>query len=257
MNERDTRAWAAKLVEARDDRRTIAPITDSVPLTMLEAYAIQRVVTQTALDRGQRIVGWKLGYTSQAMREQMGVREPNFGPLTDAMRLSSGDAVSPRLSQPRVEPEIALRFREAVAAGTTVAGVLAAAECALACLEVVNSVYTGYRFTIADNTADQSSAAQVVVGPSLPSLEHLDRVRVRLEHSDGTALEATGAAASGHPALGVVWLAEQLAASGRRIEPGQIVITGGLTKALPLGPGDRVSARFDDAIVVTVRRESA
>lgn len=254
MDDGQKQAWARELVAARDERRTIDPISDRVPLSMSEAYAIQLLVTQAALDRGQRIVGWKLGYTSQAMREQMGVDEPNFGPLTDAMVLASGDAVSPVLSQPRVEPEIALRFGRPVGAGATVDGVLEAVDEAIACLEVVNSVYTGYRFTIADNTADQSSAAQVVLGPALPAKDGLDLVQVRLEHSDGTTADATGAAASGHPAAGVVWLLDQLGARGRRIEAGDVVITGGLTKALPLGPGETISATFDNRTTVVVHR---
>lgn len=254
MNEIEARDWARRLIAARDERRTVAPISDEIPLTMEDAYAIQRHVTQAALERGQHIVGWKLGYTSLAMRQQMGVDEPNFGPLTDAMMLASGDAVSPALSQPRVEPEIALRFARPVAAGATIDDVLAAAEAAHACLEVVNSVYTGYRFKIADNTADQSSAAQVVLGPGLPSLQGLAEVPVRLEHSDGTSAEATGAAASGHPAAGVVWLAEQLGVRGRRIESGDVVITGGLTRALALEPGDVIRAVFGGAIEVSVRR---
>jgi len=254
MNDAEVKRWAERLVAARDERRTIDPISDTLPLTMAEAYAIQGHVTRARLDRGQRIVGWKLGYTSLAMREQMGVAEPNFGPLTDAMILGSGDTVDPALTQPRVEPEIAIRFARPVDPGATLADVLAAADAALACLEVVNSIYTGYRFKIADNTADQSSAAQVVLGPPLPSLDGLDRVRVRLEHVDGTSMEATGAAASGHPAAGVVWLAEQLGARGRRIEAGDVVITGGLTRALSLAPGESICGVFDDTLTVMVRR---
>lgn len=255
MDEDEARAWARRLVAARDERRTIAPISGETALTMTDAYAIQRHVTQAALDRGQRIVGWKLGYTSRAMREQMGVAEPNFGPLTDAMMLRSGEAVSPALSQPRVEPEIALRFARPVAAGASIEDVLDAASEALSCLEVVNSVYVDYRFTIADNTADQSSAAQVVLGAPLASLAALDTVHVRMEHSDGTSAEATGAAASGHPAAGVVWLAAELGSRGRRIEAGDVVITGGLTRAVPLGPGDLVRAVFAGGVEVSVRRD--
>ena len=121
--------------------------------------------------------------------------------------------------------------------------VLAACSEALACLEVVDSVWSGYRFTLEDNTADGSSAAWVVVGPAVP-LDDLASLPVVLS-VDGEIVErGVGAAASGHPAAGVGWLAEQLAARGRALEPADLVITGGLTSARPLEPGHRISASF-------------
>src|SRR5204862_3984171 len=111
----------------------------------------------------------------------------------------------------------------------------------LACLEIVDSVWSGYRFTLEDNTADGSSAAWVVVGPPLP-VSDLASLPVELS-VDGEVVErGTGAAASGHPAAGVAWLAERLAARGQALEPGDLVITGGLTSAHPLEPRHPISA---------------
>ena len=131
---------------------------------------------------------------------------------------------------------------------------LDAASEAFACLEIVDSVYPDYRFRLEDNTADGSSAAQVVVGPALKRRDRLDEVGVVLFHNGAESGSATGRAASGHPAAGVVWLVEQLALQGRRIEAGHIVITGGLTRAVPLAMGDRVEAVFDGESRVAVRR---
>jgi 2-keto-4-pentenoate hydratase len=123
--------------------------------------------------------------------------------------------------------------------------VLGACDAALACLEVVDSVWSGYRFTLEDNTADGSSAAWVVVGPAM-AVSDLASLPVELS-VDGSVVErGVGAAASGHPAAGVAWLAEQLASRGRALEPGDLVITGGLTSAHPLEPGHRINASFDD-----------
>jgi 2-keto-4-pentenoate hydratase len=123
--------------------------------------------------------------------------------------------------------------------------VLGACDAALACLEIVDSVWSGYRFTLEDNTADGSSAAWVAVGPPLP-VSDLAALPVELS-VDGEVVErGVGAAASGHPALGVVWLAEQLARRGQALEPGDLVITGGLTSAHPLEPGHSISASFGD-----------
>jgi 2-keto-4-pentenoate hydratase len=240
----DHAAEARRIVDAHAARRTLAPISDRVALGLDDAYAIQALVTDARTARGERRVGWKLGYTSLAMREQMGVDAPNFGPLTDAMLVDDGAAVPPSMTQPRVEPEVALRFAEAVAPGADRTSVLAAVATAHACLEVVDSVWTGYRFTLEDNTADGSSAAGVVIGPELP-LDRIADVEVTLL-VDGTPVgTGQGSDASGHPADGVVWLVEQLAARGDHLRPGDVVITGGLTRAHELVPGSTVSATFD------------
>lgn len=246
--------WAAALVAARRARQCREPISSTTQLDLVDAYAIQAAVTATRLDAGERIVGWKLGYTSAAMRAQMGIEEPNFGPLTDAMLLGSGDAVGPALIQPRVEPEIAVRLRRPLAGTVGLDEVLDAIGEVFACLEVVDSVYHDYRFRLEDNTADGSSAAHVVVGPPLAGRDRLDEVRVVFRRNGQQVGEATGSAASGHPALGCVWLAEQLARRGRRLESGDLVITGGLTSAVPLEPGDVCEATFDDTTVVSVHR---
>ena len=246
--------WAETLAAARRDRSGCAPITSTVELDLADAYAIQRAGTALRLARGERIVGWKLGYTSLAMRTQMGIDQPNFGPLTDAMLMTSGEAVSPTLVQPRVEPEIALRFGRPLRGDVTHGDVLAAVDRAHTCLEVVDSVYPDYRFRLEDNTADGSSAAQVVLGCELRSFDHLDDVTVELHHNGELAGAATGAAASGHPLAGVVWLGAQLGQRGEELRAGDVVITGGLTQAVPLRQGDRVDAVFDGDLTVTVCR---
>lgn len=118
--------------------------------------------------------------------------------------------------------------------------------------------WSGYRFTLEDNTADGSSAAWVAVGPQLRlPLDTLPSLQAALS-VDGEIVErAIDAAAGSHPAAGLVWLAEQLAARGRALEPGDLVITGGLTSAQSLEPGHRVSAAFGHGhAVVEVRRPS-
>jgi 2-keto-4-pentenoate hydratase len=248
---------ATRLLAARAKRLTIAAISEGQALSLHDAYAVQARVTAARLARGERIVGWKLGYTSLAMRQQMGIAAPNFGPLTDAMRLGSGDSVSPTLIQPKVEPEIAVVLGRALEGAVSVADVAAAVSQVLSCLEVVDSVFTDYRFTLEDNTADGSSAAQVVLGSPLPvATDGLATVEVAFFHNGSPVGSATGAAASGDPLAGVAWLAAQLSATGRRLEAGDVVITGGLCRAVTLAPGDMVSARFggEGGVEVSVRR---
>jgi 2-keto-4-pentenoate hydratase len=170
------------------------------------------------------------------------------------MLLAHDEAVSTSLIQPRVEPEIGLRFARPLTDEVSVDDVMGAVAEAFACLEVVDSVYPDYRFRLEDNTADGSSAAQVVVGPALPSLDSLESVAVVLLHNGEQIASAMGSAASGHPAAGVVWLVAQLARQGLMLRAGDIVITGGLTRAVPLGFGDDVEAVFDDQTRVSVHR---
>lgn len=250
----DLQAEAARILDAHARRVTLAPISGSVVLTLDQAYAIQALVTQARLDRGERVVGWKLGYTSLAMREQMGIDAPNFGPLTDAMLLPDGGQVPDTLTQPRVEPEVALRLAWDIPAGADRDGVLACVASAHASLEIVDSVWTDYRFRLPDNTADGSSAAAVVLGPTL-ALAQLQSVEVTL-WADGIAVgQGRGSDASGHPAEGVVWLAARLAERGQRLRAGDVIITGGLTRAEPLHPGACLRASFTPGgAEVTVRR---
>ncbi|HEX5290315.1 MAG TPA: fumarylacetoacetate hydrolase family protein [Streptosporangiaceae bacterium] len=242
----DHAAAARSLRSARRAGRTLdVPLSLSPGLTLADAYRVQDQVTALRLADGERLAGWKLGYTSAAMRAQMGIEAPNFGPLTNAMLLGSPAVLPAAALQPRVEPEIGLRLGRPVRAPCSADDVLAACDAALACLEIVDSVWSGYRFTLEDNTADGSSAAWVAVGPPLP-VSDLAALPVALS-VDGEVVErGTGAAASGHPALGVVWLAEQLAGRGQALEPGDLVITGGLTSAHPLEPGHSISASFGD-----------
>ena len=252
----DHAAEAARIVAAHAEHRTLDPISDTHEVSMDDAYAIQSLVTAERLARAERCIGWKLGYTSLAMREQMGVDEPNFGPLTDAMLVPDGADVAGRYTQPRVEPEVALRFARDVEPGADRSAVLAAVSSAHAALEIVDSVWTGYRFRIEDNTADGSSAAGVVVGAEI-DLAAIADVAVLLTVDGGEHGRGVGADASGHPADGVVWLADQLAARGERVRAGDLVITGGLTSAAALDPGVEIVARFvsgsADEVAVSVR----
>lgn len=243
-------AAAERIWAARQAGRTLdAEATIGSP-DLATAYAIQRALLGLRLAAGERVVGWKLGYTSEVMRRQMGIDRPNIGPLTDWMLLGSGDAVHERLVQPRVEPEIGLRLKTALDARQAPVDrhtVAAAVEGAYACLEVVHSTWTGYRFNLEQNTADNSSAGQVVIGPRLPvtDLMALDTVAVRLhDGSDHTLGQGVGADADGHPLDAVARLARVLATMDRRLEAGDLVITGGLTAACALEAGGRLVGVF-------------
>jgi 2-keto-4-pentenoate hydratase len=266
MNQTPSPAQLAEtLWSARCAGRTLDAEATLGPIDLATAYAIQRALFALRIAGGERRVGWKLGYTSEVMRRQMGIAQPNFGPLTDWMLLGSNDAVSNRLVQPRVEPEIGLRLKTALDARRAPIDrhtVAAAVEGAYACLEVVHSTWTGYRFNLEQNTADNASAGQVVIGPRLPvtDLMALDTVAVRLSDGSRTLGQGLGADADGHPLDAVARLARKLASNGQQLEAGDLVITGGLTKACALEAGGRLVGvfSFGDAwsVEVAVRRRA-
>jgi 2-keto-4-pentenoate hydratase len=235
-----SRALAMTIDSAHRERRLL-DATEQDPLDLATAYAVQRELTALRIARGAHRIGAKLGYTSQAMRDQMGIGEPNHGPLLSSMHITDS-RVPAALVQPRVEPEIAL-----------VLGHDLRPAAAHAALEVVDSVWRDYRFTLELNTADGSSAAAVAIGPPLP-LDALDKTPVRLLHNGDTVAEGTGAAAMGHPLLALDWLQRALAAERHTLRPGDVVITGGLTPAVPIEPGDTIEAMFRSHVTIRLRR---
>jgi 2-keto-4-pentenoate hydratase len=214
---------------------------------------VQNALTQLRLAQGRSQVGYKLGYTSVAMREQMHIAEANFGPLLGDMLLPDG-ARAEGFLQPRVEPEIAVVLGADLDATTpSLDQVAAAIRDVRACLEIVDSIWQDYRFTLEQNTADGSSAAGVVLGPRIDiDPIRCDSLTVTLFDGEAAVANATGAAASGHPLLGVVWLCTQLARLGRGLRAEDVVITGGLTAARTLRPGATVRAVFGNEVDVTV-----
>jgi 2-keto-4-pentenoate hydratase len=207
-------------------------------------YAVQHALTARRIARGASVVGWKLGYTTQAMRDQLGIAEPNYGPLLSPMLLAHGAEVPEGVLHPRVEPEIALVLGREVGTALDADEALAACDEAIAALEVVDSVWSDYRFDLEHNTADGSSAAYVVRGAALP-LDVLAEVEVTLYRNGGVVGSGTGAAAMGHPARALAWLTAELDARGLGLHPGDIVITGGLCAAVPIEQGDVVHAEFE------------
>jgi 2-keto-4-pentenoate hydratase len=248
------RHLADVLAVAHRDGALLEPEPLLGSLDLATAYAVQTVGLHRKLSAGERLVGWKVGYTSAAMRAQMNVAAPNYGPLTDRMVLSSGEDVRPGLAQPRVEPEVLVVLGSDLPPKVSRDQVAAAVAEARAALEVVDSVWRDYRFRLEDNTADGSSAAHAVVGPAFAPGTDLASVEVVLTGADGERLESTGAAAMGDPLEAVRWLAAALGASGRRLRAGHLVLTGGLTRAVPLPEGGSVAACFQSAGEVRIGR---
>jgi 2-oxo-3-hexenedioate decarboxylase len=241
----DLSGLAARLARAVADRAAIAPLSDEFPgLDVPAGYAIQAL----AREQAGPLAGWKLGVTSRAKQAQVGVHEPVRGFLTCANALDLGaPLVTAELIQPRAEPEIVFVMgRDLSGPAVTAAEVLAATAGVATGIEILDSRFRDYRFTMPDVIADNASAGRYVVGaPVPPDGIDLRLAGVVLEHNGEVTATAAGAAALGHPAAAVAWLVRALAAAGDGLRAGQIVLSGGLTAAVPLRPGEVVVAAID------------
>ena len=245
----DVESVARELLACEDERRERAPITDEWPgLDLDTGYAVQDRTLRLRLERGERLVGVKLGLTSRAKQQRMGVHVPFVAWLTDAMVLPVGDPVPrERLIHPRVEPEIVFVMGERLEGpGVTAATAMAAVETVWAGAEVIDSRYRDFRFTAGDVAADNASSGAFVTGPVGLSPGELDlALEGVLVEVDGQVVDsATGAAVQGHPGEALALAANDLARRGHAIEPGWIVLTGGMTDAVLAPPGVSVGLHF-------------
>jgi 2-oxo-3-hexenedioate decarboxylase len=240
---------ATELLHCEDTRADRAPITDEWPdLDLRTAYEVQDETLRRRLDRGETLIGVKLGLTSRAKQQRMNVTAPLVAWLTDAMVLPAGDPVPQgALIHPRVEPEIVFVMRERLAGpGITAARALAAVDRVYAGVEVIDSRYRDFRFTLPDVVADNASSGAFVVGSIGLKPEQLDlAMEAVLVEVDGQVVDsATGAAVQGNPAEALALAANDLAARGLAIEAGQVVLTGGMTDAVFAPPGARIAFHF-------------
>jgi 2-keto-4-pentenoate hydratase len=247
------REVAATLLAARRAGKPVPPVTETWPgFDKDDAYAVQSIVVDDLRSGGAAVAGWKVGLTSKAMQEQLGVDQPDFGPLLDDMSIPSGGrADSSSLIAPKAEGELAFRLaRDLSGPGVELEDAVAAVDLVLPAIEIIDSRIADWRIGLADTIADHASCGLYVVGgPGVP-LAGLDVASVALELLAGGTVVQTGvgAAVLGHPVRAVAWLANTLAEHGEGLLAGQIVLAGALHAAIPALPGAHVEARFSDGV---------
>ena len=242
----DTRALADRIWGAIQSNTAISPLSDDVPdLTVDAAYEIQEEIVARHLEAGARIGAAKLGLTSKAKQTQMNVSEPLYGWMTDSMQVEDV-ASAGSFIQPRAEPEIALHIANDLSGpDVTAAQVLAATDAVAPALDVLDSRFSGYRFTLADVTADNSSAGGFVLGEMVDPPGDLRLTGCVLEKNGDLVATAAGAATMDHPAAAVAWFVRKLSERGHGLSAGTTVLSGALTEAIAMEPGDLISASFD------------
>jgi len=241
---------SARLINAAATRTATTPLTDEYPeLDVATAYEIQDEVIAARTSAGAVVVGAKLGLTSAAKQQQMNVSEPLYGILTDDMLIDTGaNLVCDRFIQPRCEPEVAFLMAEDLqGSGVSAARVLAATALVFPAIDVLDSRFAGYSFTLPDVVADNSSCAGFILGGQGvdPRGFDLRTVGCVFEKNGKLVATAAGAAVMGHPAASVAWLVRKLASRGQGLSAGQVVLSGSMTEAIAVAPGDTVTARID------------
>ena len=250
MNTPDTlHAAAQALRTARAERRPIAPVSTRFGLAGIDAaYAVAEINTQAALAEGRRVLGKKVGLTSRAVQQQLGVSQPDFGILLDDMEFLDGDEVSmARLAQPKIEAEVAFVIgRDLVGSAPSWGEFIASLAYALPALEIVDSAIADWKITLVDTVADNASSGLYVLGQQPVAIGQLagSELGMQLTVNGAVVSVGSGAACLGHPLRAAYWLARTMAARGQPLRSGEVILSGALGPMVPVAAGHWVQTRI-------------
>lgn len=241
---------AHRLIAAEQQCDPIKPVKSLyMNLTEDDAYRIQREIVATKVDNGDKVVGRKVGATSQPIQELLRIDEPIYGTLLESHRVANGGTISlAQLIQPHVECEIAFLLGEdVVGPGVTAADILAATQSVMASLEINDPRTREWKIESREAIADNGINARFVLGEQRLSVEglHLPDTRVVLRKNGKESTSATGDAVLGDPAEAVAWLANKLAEHNQSLNEGEIVLPGSITPIYPVGTTEGEEVHFD------------
>ncbi|MEN2739985.1 fumarylacetoacetate hydrolase family protein [Microbacterium sp. X-17] len=240
---------ADRLWDAAASGEPTAPVRDVLGASDIQrAYAVQNILRGRREDGGARVVGRKIGLTSDAVQKQLGVDQPDFGYLFDDMRHADGGTVPfADVLQPRVEAEVAFLLAADLDEGPLdLAAVRAAVAYASPAIEVCGSRVQDWNISLADTVADNASAGAFVIGAAQLSLDEVEPAAVSMAMSiDGeTVSTGTGADCMGDPLEALAWLARTARDLGDPLRAGQVILSGALGAMRPVLPGSTVRAEF-------------
>lgn len=248
---------AEVLARAEADRAPVLPVVDRWPQTdVVDAYEVALLNIRRRVRAGATVVGHKVGLSSLAMQQMMGVDEPDYGHLLSDMELAPDRPVDPsRFCYPRVEVEVGFVLGEALPGeGCTEEDVLDATEAVVPAIELIDSRIRDWRIGLVDTIADNASSAGFVLGPERVKPRDLDLrgIDATLRRNGEVVAEGRSDAVLGNPVTAVAWLARKVAAFGVRLEAGHVVLPGSCTRAVDVRPGDEFVADFSGLGTVTV-----
>lgn len=246
--------------EALDVARSTGIVCDPISSLLSEpsledAYSIQALNTDRWLSQGRRLVGRKIGLTAKSVQTQMGVKQPDYGMLFADMSVDEGAEIPiGALMQPRAEAEIAFVLsKDLPEVDTTTAEVMAAIDFAVAAIEIVDSRIKDWNIGIIDTIADNASSGLYVLGSSPVGIRDLDLLNcgMVMERQGEPVSVGAGRACLGSPISATAWLARTMAAAGRPLSAGDVVLSGALGPVVPVAPGDVIQVRISGLGEVT------
>ncbi|SMQ74665.1 2-keto-4-pentenoate hydratase [Bacillus sp. OV166] len=240
---------ANELIDAENHQYSVAPLTERFSeLSVSDAYQIQLEVIGKKLKAGNEVIGKKVGLTSKAMQQMLGVDEPDYGHLLDDMKITDESTVKiAEFISPKVEAEIGFILeQDLVGPNVNYLDVLMATKYVVPTIEIIDSRISEWKIKLIDTVADNGSSARVVVGKKLSTIEGLD-LRTQgmvLYKNDELVATGSGTAALGHPAQAVAWLANKLHEFGITLKAGELILPGALSGAIAVKEGDTILANF-------------
>ena len=248
-----------ELYTAMLERTPVRPLTERFSdITIEDAYNISLRMLERRIESGEKIIGKKIGLTSKAVQNMLGVGQPDFGYLTDKMAFSQGEEmpISDRLMQPKAEGEIAFILKkDLMGPGITAADILAATDCVLPCFAVVDSRVENWQIKIQDTVADNASCGLFVLGDRAvdPRKVDLATCGMVVEKNGSIISTGAGAAALGSPVNCVTWLANTLGQFGIPLKAGEVILSGSLVPLEPVQAGDFMSVSIGGIGSASVR----
>ncbi len=234
-----------ELYTALSTGEVLAPLTERHPeITIEDAYHIQQRMLARRIAAGETVIGKKIGVTSKAVMNMLGVHQPDFGWLTDGMVFNEGESIPMNtLIQPKAEGEIAFVLKHDLQGpGVTAADVLRATEGVMACFEIVDSRIRDWKIKIQDTVADNASCGVFVLGDRMVDPREVDLATcgMVLEKNGEIVVTGAGAATLAHPVNAVVWLVNMLGTLGIGLKAGEVVLSGALGAMVPVSAGDNL-----------------
>lgn len=245
----DIKKIAEQLYNAERERYEVEKIsTANSGMTLDDSYAVQKKLVAMRLADGEKLVGMKIGLTSKAMQETIGIDVPDYGHLTDAMLLLEGQPCKmEELIQPKVEGEILFFMKKDLkGSGITVADVYNAVDYVAPAIEIVDSRIRNWDVTLLDTVADNGSSGKVVIGSKIVPITDVDMrlTGMNMEKNGELFNSGTTAEVWGNPAASVAWLINELSKYDIGVKAGYIVLSGALTASPPVKAGDHFVVSF-------------
>jgi 2-oxo-3-hexenedioate decarboxylase len=239
----DLQAIAAQIDTAARTAHSVQQVSATQPLTLEQAYAVQKASIARRLASGERMAGVKMGFTSRAKMVQMGVSDLIFGRLTDSMLVEDGSSIDlARYVHPRVEPEIAFLLRAPLQGRVSPLQAMAAVEAVAPAMEIIDSRYENFKFSLEDVVADNASSSGFVIGPWHRPDFDFSNLGMLLSFNGQPVQIGSSAAILGHPLRALAAASRMLGAGGERLEAGWVVMAGAATAAEALRPALHVEA---------------